>query len=118
MIDGIKKDQGKNRWDLLPFDVIEWAVKTMTFGAEKYGPNNWKKVENAEERYFAALMRHLTAYRCGEKFDPETKYPHLAHALCCLIFMFWFSLRSESSPIRTGEVTLHGGEKAIFRDIK
>lgn len=89
---GIKKDQGKNRWDLLPFEVIEWAVKTMTFGASKYGENNWKKVENAEERYFAALMRHLVAYRSGERYDQETSYPHLAHALCCLIFMFWFSL--------------------------
>ena len=26
----------------------------------------------------------------GEQLDPESKLPHLAHAVCCLLFILWF----------------------------
>ena len=32
-------------------------------------------------------MRHLWAYKEGEQNDPETGVTHLAHALCCIMFM-------------------------------
>jgi hypothetical protein len=50
----------------------------------------WQKVPNAKERYFAALMRHLTAWWDGERADPESGLHHLAHAGCCLLFLIWF----------------------------
>lgn len=86
---GRKYDGGKDRWDLLPLGVVEDVVKVLTFGAQKYGPNNWQRVENGRERYYAALMRHLAAWRMGEAKDPETGLPHLAHAACCLGFLQW-----------------------------
>lgn len=86
---GKKFDQDKDRWDLLPMDVVEDVVKVMTFGARKYGPNNWQQVENGRERYYAALLRHINAWRRGEAVDPETGLPHLAHAACCLGFLQW-----------------------------
>jgi hypothetical protein len=60
------------------------------FGKKKYGANNWMKLENAPERYYNALMRHMTAWWGGESIDPESGYSHLAHAGCCLIFLLWF----------------------------
>lgn len=90
---GTKHDKEKDRWDLLPLDVIQWVVKVLTFGAAKYEPNNWQNVENGVERYFAALMRHLVAWRGGERLDQESKLPHLGHAMCCLMFIFWLELR-------------------------
>jgi hypothetical protein len=84
---GLKYDRDKPRWDLLPLNPVKDIVDVLTFGAAKYGPNNWRHVDNAHERYYAALMRHIVAYRGGEINDPESGLPHLAHAMCCLVFL-------------------------------
>ncbi len=84
---GVKYDAGKLRWDLLPMSAVEKIVAVMTFGAAKYGPNNWQALDDFESRYFAALERHLVAWRRGERIDPESGLPHLAHAGCCLVFL-------------------------------
>lgn len=91
---GRKDDNGKARWDLLPWRQVQSAVDVLTFGAKKYADNNWQKVENPRERYFAAAQRHIADWRGGEKNDPESGLPHLAHAVCCLIFMMWFDEQS------------------------
>lgn len=90
IMNGRKDDKGKLRWDLLPFKALREVVKVLTFGAEKYQENNWKKVEEPQKRYFAAAMRHLSAWHDGEAGDSETGVSHLAHAICCLLFMLWF----------------------------
>lgn len=76
---GLKDDGGKLRWDLLPWKAAEGIVKVLTFGAKKYAPNGWRSVPNAEERYLAALMRHLKARQSGEKFDKESGLRHIDH---------------------------------------
>lgn len=86
---GVKYDVGKLRWDLLPLDCMEDVVRILSFGANKYGDNNWQKLENADDRYYAALMRHLSASRLGEKEDPESGLSHLAHVACNVVFLMW-----------------------------
>lgn len=87
---GRKDDNGKPRWDLLPWKQIKHVIEVLTFGASKYADNNWQKVEAPRERYFAAAQRHITDWKIGEKNDPESGLPHLAHAVCCILFMMWF----------------------------
>ena len=87
---GTKLDQNKPQWSLLPFKQLEDVVKVLTAGVSKYAPYNWVHVPNAKERYFSACMRHLSAWKQGEQYDPETKLPHLSHAICCLLFIGWF----------------------------
>jgi len=84
---GVKFDQDKLDWSLLPLEPIEEVVKVLMFGSKKYSPNNWKHIEDHERRYYNAAMRHLTAWQKGEKVDYETGLSHLAHALCCLTFL-------------------------------
>jgi hypothetical protein len=86
-IKGKKDDDGKLRWDLLPLKPIEDTIKVLMFGANKYGPNNWRKVDDGLNRYYSACMRHLVAHKSGELNDPETGLSHLAHAMCNLVFM-------------------------------
>jgi hypothetical protein len=62
-------------------------VDVLTFGAQKYAPDNWRKVPEAHRRYFAAAQRHFWAWWMGEKVDPESGLPHLAHVLCCVFFI-------------------------------
>ena len=35
-----------------------------------------------------ALQRHLWAWKEGEQMDTESGKHHLAHALCCLMFLY------------------------------
>ena len=82
----MKDTKGKAKWDLLPWDLVEQTVDVLTFGADKYAPEAWRQ-ETKSDDYFAALMRHIVAYRKGEVIDPESGKTHLAHAMCNLIFI-------------------------------
>lgn len=77
---GIKLDQDKPRADLL-LDMsraLMAVAEVSTFGAQKYAAHDWLKVPNAEERYMAALWRHLLQ-SSNERFDPDSKLEHYAH---------------------------------------
>lgn len=87
---GQKDDKEKNRLDLIEPEFIEGIGKVLTFGANKYEPNNWQKVEDAEDRYYAAALRHLIAWRKGEKTDPESGLSHLDHVACNIMFLQHF----------------------------
>ena len=89
LVEGRKFDQEKLRWDLVPWDSVEQIVDVLTYGAKKYAPDNWKSVPEGRTRYFAALCRHLFAWWRGEKIDPESGKPHLAHAGCCVLFLLF-----------------------------
>jgi len=87
--EGIKYDNEKLDWSLLPYEQVEEVVKVLHLGAKKYAPDNWKYVQPYKLRYFNAAMRHLIAWWKGERLDQETNISHLAHAICCLLFMMW-----------------------------
>lgn len=87
---GKKHDTGKRRMSLVPHEPLNAVIDVLEFGANKYGANNWRHVPNARERYFNAAHRHLNAWWAGEKVDSESGLPHLAHAVCCLMFLMWF----------------------------
>ena len=92
---------GKLRWDLLPLDLIEKIVEVYDFGAQKYAPNSWKGLENGEERYRAALMRHLTAHFKGELRDEESGLLHAAHLAWNAIAMLYFAIETEAQRKKT-----------------
>lgn len=82
---GLKYDQDKPMYSLLPPDALRMVTEVLTYGANKYSPDNWNRVEDLQRRYFDAAMRHQ--YQdLDEAFDAESGYAHLAHAICCLLF--------------------------------
>ena len=85
---GRKFDGGKLEYGLLPPKALEAVVDVLTFGAQKYDRDNWKLVPDSKRRYFDALQRHLWAYKSGEILDQESGKHHLAHAMCCLMFLY------------------------------
>ena len=87
MSKGIKFDGEKPRYDLVPAKALADVVDVLTYGAQKYEPDNWLYVPEWERRYFAAAQRHIWAWKQGESVDSETGINHLAHAICCLMFM-------------------------------
>ncbi len=90
-MDGIKNDSEKSRVDLIPPEVLLSVGDVLRFGEKKYSADNWKKVENGMDRYYAATLRHLFAWKSGEILDSESGLSHLAHAVTSLIFLLWHS---------------------------
>ena len=84
---GMKFDDGKRDFTLLPWDSVENIVEVLEFGAKKYSRDNWRYVDDAKHRYTKAALRHLIAYTKGEIDDPESGMPHLAHLGCCILFL-------------------------------
>lgn len=92
---GVKYDNEKMRYDLLPPEAIEGAVAVFTMGAGKYGERNWEKGLKYG-RIFAALMRHMWAWWRGEDIDPESGLSHLHHAACNVMMLQSFSANNRT----------------------
>lgn len=95
---GTKYDGDKLRYDLLPMGPVDEIVRVLTFGARKYAPDNWMQVPDARARYYAAALRHLSAWKQGEQVDTGpggSGLNHLAHAACCLLFLLHFDKADE-----------------------
>lgn len=95
--EGRKDDLNKRRYSLLPTNTINQVIDVLEYGAsDKYEVDNWQKIPDARTRFYNAAMRHIDAWWNGEILDldkGETKgsqLPHLAHAVCCLLFLMWF----------------------------
>jgi len=93
---GKKLDQNKPRMSLLPKGVLNAVIRVLEFGAKKYQADNWKHVPDAKTRYYDAMQRHIDAWWQGEQKDSETGESHLAHAVCCALFLMWLD---DNSPI-------------------
>lgn len=87
---GLKFDAGKVRPSLLingmPRALLRVA-DVLTFGAQKYEAHSWKGVENGEERYNDAKLRHMFADALGDNRDAESQIEHLAHEICNGLFL-------------------------------
>jgi len=98
---GTKLDQGKLRYDLIAPESLKDFARVLSWGAFKYSDNNWKKVKDPRERYYAALMRHLEAFRLGELENKEEhngkKFTghHLSSVLCCAYFLLQMDIEAE-----------------------
>ena len=85
---GRKFDTGKAEYGLIPPHALNELAMVLTMGAKKYDRDNWRHVPDAERRYFDAMERHIWAWKRGEVIDPESGRNHLAHAACCLFFLY------------------------------
>jgi len=71
----MRETEGKLRYDLIPAECLRRSAINLTKGAEKYGPDNWRKGMSTSV-FMAALLRHIQAYRLGDRNED-----HLAAAL-------------------------------------
>ena len=89
--EGLKYDEDKLRFDLLPPKALELLAEVYTSGAKKYEDRNME-MGMSWGRVFGAAMRHLWAFWRGEDKDAESGLYHLAHAAwCCLTLLDYVS---------------------------
>jgi len=85
---GKKANSGKLQWLILPWTIFPAVIRVLMYGAKKYGKENWKLVDIKD--YEEAFMRHWFEYiQDFNKVDPDTGESHLAHAMCCLMFIMY-----------------------------
>jgi hypothetical protein len=103
---GAKLDLGKNRLGLvlLAFSLaLEEVGRVGTFGAEKYSPNGWLAVPDAQARYTDAMLRHVFRHASGEVNDDESGIAHWAHAAWNALACLELQLREvRSRKVRSG----------------
>lgn len=83
---GLRFNEGKIRFDLIPSFANEQFARVLTAGANKYGDHNWQKGMNWST-VIASMERHVAAMKRGEDFDPETGEYHSAHIMCNAAFL-------------------------------
>ncbi len=95
----LKRDQGKAQWSLVIGSLYRGLleiVKVRMFGFEKYkSRDGWRDVADCRQRYEDAMLRHAASYASGERIDPESGLPTLAHLGCCVLFLL--TLQAEAS---------------------
>jgi len=76
--------------------ATEAVCQVLEHGAAKYSPDNWRTAAGDlrafRREYFSAIIRHESANASGEKIDPESGLPHLAHAVCNGLFWTWHEI--------------------------
>lgn len=98
---GRKDDKGKLRWRLLRHSMtlaLESVLRVLEYGANKYGEENWKLVEDGQRRYRDALDRHLAEIDKGIMTDPDTGEHHLAHVATNALFLLQLH-QEEALPV-------------------
>lgn len=107
-MEGVKYDSEKPRMHLLPPKATIEVAKVLTFGAQKYDEENWRKLDKLQERYTSGALRHIFAHMDGEQLDPESGISHLAHALCCLLFKLEIELEEDQEKrLRESDLREH-----------
>lgn len=87
-----KADEEKIRYDLIPPEAMDAMAEVLTFGAKKYTDRNWEK-GMAWGRAFRALISHAYKWWRGIPSDEESGMSHMAHCLCCAIFLVTYERR-------------------------
>lgn len=116
-MEGKKYDGEKPKMHLLPPKALTEVAKVLTFGAQKYDEENWKKLENLQNRYTSGALRHIFAHSDGEQLDEESGLSHLAHAICCLLFKLEIELengKSKEKELREPDGCKHRASDSSF----
>ncbi|MEM8801114.1 MAG: dATP/dGTP diphosphohydrolase domain-containing protein [Pseudomonadota bacterium] len=79
--------KGKIGLSAVPCNALFWTAAACEFGARKYGRHNWREEGLIASVYYDAMMRHAMRYYEGEKNDPDSELPHLAHVAATALIL-------------------------------
>lgn len=89
MTDNPKQDVGARKapLELVPPALSIAASEALANGAEKYGAYNYRAAGVKASIYYAAILRHLSAWWDGEELAEDSGVSHLAHAAAGLAIL-------------------------------
>lgn len=84
--EGLRFNEGKLRYDLLPRFALKQVAAVLTKGAEKYAERNWERGMRWS-KVIASMSRHQADFESGEDFDPEDGMYHAAKIATNALFL-------------------------------
>lgn len=96
---GVKFDNGKISFALIPWVAVRAVAQVLNYGARKYAPRNWELGMDWSRPYDGAI-RHLSAWWEGEDKDPDTGMSHLWHAATNIFFLIAYEDRKVGADDR------------------
>lgn len=98
--EGVKYDEDKLRYDLIPPEVLEALAYIFTIGAKKYAERNCE-LGMDWGRIYSACWRHLNSWWSGDVIDDESKKSHLWHALWNIAMLVTYESRNIGTDTRS-----------------
>lgn len=99
VLSGKKFDTEKPDLSLIPPEALNEVAIVLGFGKKKYGAHNWRGGFDYT-RLSSGVLRHVFAWVGGKDTDPESGRPHLAHAICGLMFLLTLILTKSGKDDR------------------
>jgi hypothetical protein len=90
---GLRFNEGKPRFDLLPPEALVALAQHYGRGAAKYEARNWERGMDWC-KCFASMERHAWAWMSGEDLDPETQSHHMIAVAWNAIALFVYATRN------------------------
>ena len=89
-----KDDNAKLRLELIDPKFINGVGAVLTFGANKYSADNWKKANKKKDRdrILGAMLRHQMALASGELIDKDSGLHHAYHIATNAMFLAWHDM--------------------------
>jgi hypothetical protein len=83
---------GKPRVELISAEWIEGVGRTLAFGANKHGDDDWAR--GIKWRLVVgSLLRHSLALLRGQDYDPESGMHNALHVACNSMFLYMYFLK-------------------------
>ena len=89
---GLRYDDGKPRFDLVPPEAMIALAAHYERGARKYADRNWEK-GMAWGKCFASMQRHAWAWSNGEDIDAETDTHHMIAVAWNALALYTYAMR-------------------------
>ena len=104
---GLHKDEGKTRWDLMPWECLEEIAQVFTFGCTKYAERNWENGIHTG-RLIGSVFRHIYEWLMGRDVDNESGIHHLSHAAWNIMAIRWMTIHKTEFVNRPNVEGNHG----------
>jgi hypothetical protein len=95
--EGVKYDDGKIRWDLLPIHPLYELAFVYTVGARKYEDDNWRKGMDYR-KMVRAIWNHLTKWLAGHERDADDGQHHLASVAWSAFTLMEYERLAKENP--------------------
>ena len=112
MSEGNEDLKSKILLELVPPEAIIEVGKVFTYGANKYGKDNWRKGISFS-KLFGATLRHLYKWFIGNDVDEESGLSHLSHALANVMMLLVYTSNDIYSKY---DDRVRGGSKDLFKE--
>lgn len=90
--EGLRYNEGKPRFDLIPPEAELALAEHYLVGAKKYAERNWELGMDWMKVY-ASLRRHENAWHRGEDYDPESGTHHMIAVAWNAIALYTYAMR-------------------------